>query len=504
MSRSTEEPVTPKKQDDLTGLVPLNIIRTETVLSRLPIHNLAKKGTVDIKITKTGEHGNVELFWKVSPHSAFGEPRQLAYKLDTLIINRRLDEMGRPLPEVVCLGSLRDIARGLDLGNNTPVVKKALRQNAHTVIAVKLKYKDREGAEREADFESTRYGVIFTGERLPDGKRADAVYIVLNPPYRRILNNAPIRPLDYHYLQVLPPGSQRFYEIVSYRVFAALKYRRPSARLLYSEYCTYAPQQRYYDYDHFKKQMYKVHKPHLQSGYVQKISYKATTDSDGEPDWLMFYIPGPKARTEYRKFSREHLVEGEVPEGDVDEVDQQAPPASQEPTAVQAVQLVKHFYKLFHGVEDASPRTKEIHQATPLITEHGFEKARFIIEFAHQAAPETNYKPQTFAGILHYCAQAIAGWEQRERQRAELSQRQAREQERRRQEEEVYRQREAHLEDLRRRAPKRYQALYEQAKAKALNWLSPTAKPETLETAIRANMISELDRQQTAKDQNRT
>ena len=28
----------------------LNIIRTETVLSRLPIHNLAKRGNVDINI----------------------------------------------------------------------------------------------------------------------------------------------------------------------------------------------------------------------------------------------------------------------------------------------------------------------------------------------------------------------------------------------------------------------------------------------------------------------
>ena len=46
----------------------------------------------------------------------------------------------------------------------------------------------------EADF--TRYNVIFTGEKLPDGRRADAVYIILNEPYREVLNNAPMRPVE--------------------------------------------------------------------------------------------------------------------------------------------------------------------------------------------------------------------------------------------------------------------------------------------------------------------
>ena len=39
----------------------LDIIRTETVLSRLPIHNLAKKGKVNIQILKTTPDGKVEL-----------------------------------------------------------------------------------------------------------------------------------------------------------------------------------------------------------------------------------------------------------------------------------------------------------------------------------------------------------------------------------------------------------------------------------------------------------
>ena len=66
---------------------PLQAIRTETVLSRLPIHNLSKKGTVRIHITQKKERGELDLYWKVSPNADYGEPRQLAYKLDMLVIN---------------------------------------------------------------------------------------------------------------------------------------------------------------------------------------------------------------------------------------------------------------------------------------------------------------------------------------------------------------------------------------------------------------------------------
>src|SRR5207248_4158774 len=101
----------------------------------------------------------------------------------------------------------------------------------------------------------------------------------------------------------LPPASQRFYELLSYQIFAALKHARPRAKLTYSEYCTYAPQTRYLDFDRVKKQMYKVHAPHRKSGYIAAVEFEATTDKENKPDWLMLYTPGPKARAEYRTFT---------------------------------------------------------------------------------------------------------------------------------------------------------------------------------------------------------
>ena len=69
------------------------------MLSKLPVHNLAKKGRVDIQILKQGLNGQVELKWEVSYSDRYGQARQLAYKLDTIVIDRAIDQAGKPLPE---------------------------------------------------------------------------------------------------------------------------------------------------------------------------------------------------------------------------------------------------------------------------------------------------------------------------------------------------------------------------------------------------------------------
>ena len=296
-------------------LAPLQVIRTETVLSKLPIHNLAKKGNVDINIVRKDKNGQIDLKWIVSYSDRYGQPRQIGYKLDTIVINRLIDEVGRPIPELIRLGSLRDIAGQLGLGgSDTSAIRKALLQNASAFITARLQYKGTDKRERTLEAGFSRYSVIFTGDRLPDGEKADAVYIELNTRYREVLNNALFRPLDYDYMRELTPAAQRFYEVVSRAIFAALKYQHAEAKLAYSEYCTCSAQTRYYDYDRFKKQMYKIHRPHLASGYLKSIRYEATRDGEGNPDWDMFYTPGPKARAEHNAFSKSGRMIDSMPE----------------------------------------------------------------------------------------------------------------------------------------------------------------------------------------------
>ena len=82
----------------------------------LPIHQLAKRGQEEIRIVRRKvAGGQVSLYWKVEPNLTAGRPGQLAYHLDTWVINRRLDELGRPVPRIFPIGDLRQIARELGL-----------------------------------------------------------------------------------------------------------------------------------------------------------------------------------------------------------------------------------------------------------------------------------------------------------------------------------------------------------------------------------------------------
>src|SRR3954447_509096 len=88
-----------------TDLSPLNTIRVETALSRWPVHRLARRGSIDISIQEGAKHGD-QMSWEVDYSKKHGQPGPLAYKLDTLIINRRIEEARRPVPRALRLGSL--------------------------------------------------------------------------------------------------------------------------------------------------------------------------------------------------------------------------------------------------------------------------------------------------------------------------------------------------------------------------------------------------------------
>ena len=87
--------------------------------------------------------------------------------------------------------------------------------------------------------------------------------------YWSVLNDVPFRPQDYEYLKCLTPSAQRFYEIIGVSFYGMFRRNNSNgAQISYSEYCSYSAQQRYFDYEHLKKQMYKVHQPHKESGYL--------------------------------------------------------------------------------------------------------------------------------------------------------------------------------------------------------------------------------------------
>ena len=374
--------------------VPLDAIRVETTLSRYPIHRLTRQGTVRIAIRETDAGGELTVRWEVGHHSEYGQPGLLAYKLDTLIVNRKLDEVGRPAPRLIRLGSFSDLCRRLglpDSGKNIRDIKRALYQNAFAAITAKIRYKARNGAERWIEIGTTRYTVVFTGERLPDGRTADGVYLILNDFYREILDTAPTRPLDYDYLRDLPPVAQRWYELASYSMFAALNHSRPQARLSYAEFCLHAPQTRYLDFEHVKKQMYKVHAPHRQSGYIAGVAFEATTDRHGRPDWALIYTPGPKARAEFQAFTKKSgpVLLGVEPPRALPEPEPEPAQPKSEPTGLER-ELIDR------GVTAATARD--------LVATSPAERIRAQIEHTDWLR-ET--KPKRVADVGAYLAEAI-------------------------------------------------------------------------------------------------
>ena len=75
-------------------------------------------------------------------------------------------------------------------------------------------------------------------------------------------------------------------------------------RIRYSDYCIFSAQKRSFNWNNVRPQMSEVHKPHIQSGYLKSIRFEKRVDTDGNPDWMMSYEVGPKARAEFSAFSK--------------------------------------------------------------------------------------------------------------------------------------------------------------------------------------------------------
>jgi hypothetical protein len=161
--------------------------------------------------------------------------------------------------------------------------------------------------------------------------------------------------------------------------------------------------------------MYKVHKPHLTSGYIKKVAYEATTDENGKPDWLMCYIPGPKAHAEFKTFNGKHsnnaVGMGEEPILPFDKFEDNA--------SDDARRLVQYFHKRFHDTDIVPPAPKDLEFAGNLVAKYGIEKSRFVVEYSHEAAAATKYAPDMLIGIGKYVDAAIKKFDVREKHRQE-------------------------------------------------------------------------------------
>jgi hypothetical protein len=130
--------------------------------------------------------------------------------------------------------------------------------------------------------------------------------------------------------------------------------------------------------------------------------------------------------------------------------------------------LVQDFHQRFHGTADVAPSAKALTQARTLMAQYGVDQARHVVDFSVSAAQDTDYRPQTFGGILQYAARARAAYAQAQ-ERAAAEER-ARDERRRAQADEHLRrqyedERAARLAELRATTPPDVLAAIEEAAA---------------------------------------
>ncbi len=411
---------TTKPSGELGNLVPINVLRTENVFSQLPIHQLAKSGQVRIRIIKRHpKTGQIDFRWQVSPSEDWGHPRQLAYKLDKLIVDRRIDELryaGSSIPRVFKLGSLNSILKqlGQDGTRDTNKLKNALRQNATVSITARIEYVDLNGKKEWIEDTFSRYGIRFKGAKLPDGTSAETAYLLLNDPYYQIVNHTKTRPLDYDYLLQLEshPAAFRFYDYMAPKFHGAIAQGRGEAWVKYSDYCTYACQKRNMERQPAQAQMSRILKPHRASGYIEKVRWEETTDVEGNADWVIYFKPGERATAQYetftgKKFSpsvqQPRIERPRSKQHDAPPVEKAKPRVDLSPTEID--QVVNQFYLIAHNIESVEVEESDrLIARTILEKQASLEVALFTIEFVKRNWPDI----ATMSGLLtnNYLARA--------------------------------------------------------------------------------------------------
>jgi hypothetical protein len=134
------------------------------------------------------------------------------------------------------------------------------------------------------------------------------------------------------------------------------------------------------------------------SGWISEATLERTKD-------------GKDYKVVFRKTAAPELEGNDSGFDSRDEQPDEVAPEKHDAT-LRAEELVRYFHKFFHGIENHTPQSKEVGQAVSLIALLGFDKARYVIEFSKPAAEETNFKPQTFGGILQYTNRAVSAYDQ--------------------------------------------------------------------------------------------
>jgi len=488
----------------------LRLIRSEVNFLTYPFFCLDNRWHTDrLKIeyhrTLDRGEGRQEISWRVLAHQEYGLPGPFDWELHKAIeaiINERGFPVRNPIPF-----SMRDVCRRMGVtysGRTAEAIKAACLRITSTMVESKRTFYSKPKKRWLEDNFHLYDRVVYRGDELPESTvPADTNYLFLGSWYLENLNALYVSLLDPHYRRSLSVSlARRLYEILGVKFYGLRAPQAPGLRYAYSTVCALLPVTRHRYLSQAHRQLDPAHQELIATGFLERVAWQPVADSP--PDWHLLYVPGPHALQPASALppgvGEDMVLDLQEPGGaahvalssrpgqrrarpaagtqraEPEAVAAPPGPAADDALTTEAHVLVQDFHVRFHGPADVVPSTKELTQARTLIARHGLEQARYLVDFSVTAAQETDYRPQTFGGILQYAARARADYAQAQERTA--AEERAREERRR-----------AQADALLRRQ-------YEDERATRLTQLRATTPPDVL-AAIEQAAAAHFDRAQT-------
>jgi hypothetical protein len=298
--------VVKKKKSNAALEIP-RTLRTEFNFLKYPFFDLSKESDRSkIKIEEWVEtkDGKLRILWLVTKNVESKFPGDFEKRLHRAI-EQIINSTPKPIENPLRLGSLRYIAAlmgiSADSGKNREDIKQAFKNIVKTTIESEGTYqvKETSGKRNVSDTFHLYDRVVFTGEDLPSGKKADSVYLFLGSWYLRNINNNYVVPLDWRFYNQLKGSiTTRMYEFLSIYFFSSLEKNRDFYDLKYFQICDFFPLARQDQKWKARKQLKNAHDSLIEQEYLDKIEWLDINQND---NWVIRYWVGKRAREEYEK-----------------------------------------------------------------------------------------------------------------------------------------------------------------------------------------------------------
>ncbi|MCA9731904.1 MAG: hypothetical protein H6696_05545 [Deferribacteres bacterium] len=288
-------------------------LRTEFNFLRFPFFDLAKdskRERITIEEHLASDQGTGHVLWKVTRDIDSKFPGDFEKRLHRAI-EQVLNTLPKPVENPIKLGSLRYLAQIMgitpDSGKNRQDIQNGLNNLVKASVEAKGTFQLK-GVDAKKKFHNDTFHlydrVIYTGEELPDGKSADAVYIVIGTWYLQNFNRGYSVPLDWHYYNQLPGTiASRLYEMFCIYFFASIKSGKDIFEIKYSRICRYAPLVPQDQLWKAKKQFKRAHEYFLATKFITEVEWRDTQENQ---DWKLVYHIGERARQSY-ELNQKHI-----------------------------------------------------------------------------------------------------------------------------------------------------------------------------------------------------